>query len=238
MDGNNRFWQIAFGICKGEIDLCWSWWMSLLKECIGDNPNLLFIYDRHAAIALAVEEEFPLAFHAVCCRHLMVNLGLGNKKRKANMTYEITDWATNKVAKRRMKSATWAVNGVNAYQYEVSDGQYIREVNLQTGICGCRKWHFRARMGSRNSYNMVLGLTDCVHYVADWFKKSKYQATYSESIHSLGNMNMGNFRSLFKKLYSSSLMDTPQLGRPKKYKPCNTFAWRGDKIIRCCTDEH
>nr|GEW11842.1 transposase, MuDR, MULE transposase domain protein [Tanacetum cinerariifolium] len=58
----------------------------------------------------------------------------------ANMTYEITASAANKVAKKRMKSATWVVNGVNAYQYEVSDGQYIREVNLQTGICGCHKW--------------------------------------------------------------------------------------------------
>ncbi|GKE30768.1 transposase, MuDR, MULE transposase domain protein [Tanacetum coccineum] len=220
MDGNNQIVPIAFGICKGETGPCWSWWMSVLRECIGDNPNLLFISDRHAAIALAVEKEFPLAFHAVCCRHLMMNLGLKNKKRKGlfwkickaytredyatnmntlqivqpdaheklcragperwsrahcplvrynymtsnsvesvnacsvihrkepvlklaetyrNMTYEITDWAANKVAKKKMKSATWVVKGVNPYQYEVSDDQYIREVNLQTGICGCRK---------------------------------------------------------------------------------------------------
>ncbi|GKA72957.1 transposase, MuDR, MULE transposase domain protein [Tanacetum coccineum] len=82
MDGNNQIVPIAFGICKGETGPCWSWWMSVLKECIGDNPNLLFISDRHAAIALAVENEFPLAFHVVCCRHLMMNLSLKNKKRK------------------------------------------------------------------------------------------------------------------------------------------------------------
>nr|GEX72814.1 transposase, MuDR, MULE transposase domain protein [Tanacetum cinerariifolium] len=64
MDGNSQIVPIAFGICKGETGPCWSWWMSVLKECIGDNPNLLFISDRHAAIALAVEKEFPLAFHA------------------------------------------------------------------------------------------------------------------------------------------------------------------------------
>ncbi|GKD11683.1 hypothetical protein Tco_1196090 [Tanacetum coccineum] len=33
------------------------------KECIGDNPNLLFISDRHHAIALEVNNEFLLAFH-------------------------------------------------------------------------------------------------------------------------------------------------------------------------------
>nr|GEV54611.1 transposase, MuDR, MULE transposase domain protein [Tanacetum cinerariifolium] len=65
MDGNNQIMQISFGICKGETSPCWSWWMSVLKECIGDNPNLLFISDRHAAIAFAVENEFPLALS--CC---------------------------------------------------------------------------------------------------------------------------------------------------------------------------
>nr|GEZ01341.1 transposase, MuDR, MULE transposase domain protein [Tanacetum cinerariifolium] len=64
MDGNNQIVPIAFGICKGEIGPCWSWWMSVLKECIGDNPNLLFISDRHATIALAVQDEFPLLYHA------------------------------------------------------------------------------------------------------------------------------------------------------------------------------
>ncbi|GKE98402.1 transposase, MuDR, MULE transposase domain protein [Tanacetum coccineum] len=81
-DGNNQIVPIAFGICKGETGPCWSWWMAVLKECIGDNPSLLFISDRHAAIALAVQNEFPLAYYAVCCRHLLMNLTLkGDKKR-------------------------------------------------------------------------------------------------------------------------------------------------------------
>ncbi|GJR18742.1 hypothetical protein Tco_0967269 [Tanacetum coccineum] len=32
--------------------------------------------------AMVVENEFPLAFHDVCCRHLMQNLSLKNKARK------------------------------------------------------------------------------------------------------------------------------------------------------------
>ncbi|GJU88431.1 transposase, MuDR, MULE transposase domain protein [Tanacetum coccineum] len=100
IDGNNQIVPIEFGICKGETGPCWSWWMSVLKECIGDNPNLLFISDRHAAIALAVEKEFPLAFHVVCCRHLVMNLGLKNKKRKGLFwkickAYTQEDYATN-----------------------------------------------------------------------------------------------------------------------------------------------
>nr|GEX70383.1 retrotransposon protein, putative, Ty3-gypsy subclass [Tanacetum cinerariifolium] len=45
MDGNNQIVPIAFGICKGETDPCWTWWMLVLKECIGHSPNLLFISD-------------------------------------------------------------------------------------------------------------------------------------------------------------------------------------------------
>nr|GFA15026.1 hypothetical protein [Tanacetum cinerariifolium] len=63
MDGNIQIVPIAFGLCKGEKGSCWSWLMSVLKECIGDNSNLLFISKRHLAIAMAVENEFPLAFH-------------------------------------------------------------------------------------------------------------------------------------------------------------------------------
>ncbi|GJU17787.1 hypothetical protein Tco_1145753 [Tanacetum coccineum] len=36
----------------------------------------------HPAIALSVRNEFPLAFHGVCCRHLMMNKSLKKKKTK------------------------------------------------------------------------------------------------------------------------------------------------------------
>nr|GFA87818.1 transposase, MuDR, MULE transposase domain protein [Tanacetum cinerariifolium] len=39
--------------------------------------------ERHDAIALAVQDEFPLSYHDVCCRHLMMNLSLKRDKTKA-----------------------------------------------------------------------------------------------------------------------------------------------------------
>nr|GEV28696.1 transposase, MuDR, MULE transposase domain protein [Tanacetum cinerariifolium] len=100
MDGNNQIVSVAFGICKGETSPCWSWWMSVLKECIGDHNNLLFISNRHPAIALAVHNEFSLAFHVVCCRHLMMNLSLKNKQTKGLFwkickTYTPDEFTTN-----------------------------------------------------------------------------------------------------------------------------------------------
>nr|GEZ44156.1 transposase, MuDR, MULE transposase domain protein [Tanacetum cinerariifolium] len=154
-----------------------------------------------------------------------------------NDTINVDNWQTSdKVAKKRMKSATWVVNGVNAYQYEGSDGQYIREVNLQTGICGCRKWQLSGLSCSHViAITRFLGLTDCFHYAADWFKKPKYQATYSESIHSLGNMHQWEFPENIQKAIPPR-MDNPQPGRPKN---TNRIQSQGEepRIIHCtrCT---
>ncbi|GJT78728.1 transposase, MuDR, MULE transposase domain protein [Tanacetum coccineum] len=288
MDGNNQIVPNAFGICKWETGPCWSWWMSVLKECIGDNPNLLFISDRHAAIALAVENEFPLAFHVaytredfatsmnilqivqpdaykklceagpqrwsraqcplvrynymttnsvdfvnVCSviyrkepvlklaetyRAMVQQWYYQRRQLAANITYEITDWAAHKVAKKSVKNAKWVVKGVSEYQYQVSDGQYIREVNLQTCICECRKWHLSGLpCGHVISVTRFLGLTDFVQYVSDWFKKPKYQGTYSESIHFLRNMQQWEFPQNIQKAIPPR-MDNPQPGRPKNKK--------------------
>ncbi|GJT58607.1 transposase, MuDR, MULE transposase domain protein [Tanacetum coccineum] len=210
MDGNNQIVPIAFGICKGETGPCWSWWMSVLKECIGDSPNLLFLFDMHAAIALAIHNELPLAFHVAYtpeefltemsnlqdaqpdAYHKLIKVGpkrwsrahcplvrynymtsnsvesvnactvlyrkllalkladtyramvqewyFKRQELTDNMRFEITDWVANKVNKKRMKSATWLVYGVNHYQYQVSDGRYNHKVDFQTRTCQSRKW--------------------------------------------------------------------------------------------------
>ncbi|GJR90002.1 transposase, MuDR, MULE transposase domain protein [Tanacetum coccineum] len=286
MNGNNQIVPIAFGICKGETGPCWSWWMSVLKECIGDNPNLLFISDRHAAIALAVENEFPLAFHVVYTREdfatsmnilqivqpdaykkiceagtqrwsrahcplVRYNYMTSNSVESVNArsviyrkepvlklakTYRAMVQQCTQSRKKSMKSAKCVVKGVNEYQYQVSDGQYIREVNLQTGTCKCRKWQLsRLSCGHVIVVTWFLGLTDCVQYVSDWFKKPKYQGTYSKSIHFLGNMQQWEFPQNIQKAIPPR-MDNPQLGRPKNTKRIQSQGL-DPRVIHCsrCT---
>nr|GEZ72800.1 transposase, MuDR, MULE transposase domain protein [Tanacetum cinerariifolium] len=55
--------------------------------------------ERHAAIALAVQDEFPLAYHVVCCRHLMMNLSLKRDKTKALFWRICKEAASVKVSK-------------------------------------------------------------------------------------------------------------------------------------------
>ncbi|GKD57025.1 transposase, MuDR, MULE transposase domain protein [Tanacetum coccineum] len=114
-----------------------------------------------------------------------------------------------------MKSATWHVYGVNHYQYQVSDGRYNREVDFQTRTCQCRKWQLSGiPCGHVIAVTRYLGMTDCVQFVADWFKKEKYQGTYAESIHFLGNIQEWEFPHHIQKAIPPK-MDNPQPDRPK-----------------------
>nr|GEY37861.1 transposase, MuDR, MULE transposase domain protein [Tanacetum cinerariifolium] len=63
MDGNNRIIHIATGVSQGETIESWSWFMTKLKECIGEVPGLAIISDRHPATINACNIVFPNAFH-------------------------------------------------------------------------------------------------------------------------------------------------------------------------------
>ncbi|PWA72868.1 transposase, MuDR, MULE transposase domain protein [Artemisia annua] len=82
MDGNNQIIPIATGVTHGETGESWTWFLSKLKECIGEVPGLAIISDRHFAIGLACKNVFPNAFHGYCCRHLMMNCNMQSDRLK------------------------------------------------------------------------------------------------------------------------------------------------------------
>ena len=82
MDANNQIIPLATGVAQGETVESWSWFLSKLKECIGERDGFAIISDRHYAITIACQTVFPQAFHGYCCRHLMMNCRLKSKKYK------------------------------------------------------------------------------------------------------------------------------------------------------------
>nr|GEW20389.1 transposase, MuDR, MULE transposase domain protein [Tanacetum cinerariifolium] len=80
MDGNNQIIPITTSVSQGETGPSWTWFLSKLKECIGEIPNLTIISDRHATILSSCEAVFLNAFHGYCCRHLMMNYKLKSIK--------------------------------------------------------------------------------------------------------------------------------------------------------------
>ncbi|PWA85581.1 transposase, MuDR, MULE transposase domain protein [Artemisia annua] len=82
MDGNNQIIPIATGVTHGETGESWTWFLSKLKECIGEVLGLAIISDRHFAIGHACKNVFPNAFHGYCCRHLMMNCNMQSDRLK------------------------------------------------------------------------------------------------------------------------------------------------------------
>ncbi|GJZ24592.1 transposase, MuDR, MULE transposase domain protein [Tanacetum coccineum] len=56
MDGNNHIIPLATNVSQGETGESWTWFLTKLKEQIGEPPNLCIISDRHAAIIQACED--------------------------------------------------------------------------------------------------------------------------------------------------------------------------------------
>lgn len=80
MDGNNQIVPLATGVSQGETGRSWTWFLTHLKECIGEVPDLAIISDRHLGIQQACQTVYPEAFHGYCCRHLMLNCKFGSSE--------------------------------------------------------------------------------------------------------------------------------------------------------------
>nr|GEY17773.1 transposase, MuDR, MULE transposase domain protein [Tanacetum cinerariifolium] len=90
MDGNSQIIPIVTSMSQGETGESWTWFLSKLKDCIGEVPNLAIISDRHYAIILACKTIFPNSFHGFYCRHLMMNCGMQSER------YKVLYWKTCK----------------------------------------------------------------------------------------------------------------------------------------------
>nr|GFC37300.1 transposase, MuDR, MULE transposase domain protein [Tanacetum cinerariifolium] len=90
MDRNNQIILIATGVSQGETGESWTWFLSKLKDCIWEVPNLAIISDRHYAIILSCKTVFPNSLHGFCCRHLMMNCGMQSER------YKVLYWKTCK----------------------------------------------------------------------------------------------------------------------------------------------
>lgn len=89
MDANNNIVPITFRVGRSETGEEWTWFLSMLKECIGQPEGLVFMSDRAASISATISAVFPTAHHALCCRHLEMNVKSSDKRIKI---YKMTYW--------------------------------------------------------------------------------------------------------------------------------------------------
>ncbi|KAJ9541579.1 hypothetical protein OSB04_028085 [Centaurea solstitialis] len=99
MDGNSNIVPVAFGVGRSETADEWTWFLNMLKGCIGEPRGLVFMSDRAASINAAISAIFPGAHHALCCRHLVMNVRSRDPRIKV---YRIAYWKACKAYTTRV----------------------------------------------------------------------------------------------------------------------------------------
>ncbi|XP_024006404.1 uncharacterized protein LOC112082921 [Eutrema salsugineum] len=61
-------------VIDSEKDSSWRWFLEMLKTVIPDNPEIVFMSDRHTSIAKAVQEVYPQSQHGFSVWHLSRNV--------------------------------------------------------------------------------------------------------------------------------------------------------------------
>ena len=59
MDGDNSIVPVAFGVGKSETGDEWTWFLSMLRQAIGDPQGLVFMSDRAPSISTAISVVYP-----------------------------------------------------------------------------------------------------------------------------------------------------------------------------------
>ncbi|XP_022880607.1 protein FAR1-RELATED SEQUENCE 4-like [Olea europaea var. sylvestris] len=73
-NANKQIYPLAWGIVDAETNRSWIWFMSNLKELIGDSAELVFVSDLKNSISNAIAHLFPQSRHGYCIWHLEKNL--------------------------------------------------------------------------------------------------------------------------------------------------------------------
>ncbi|GJT05993.1 transposase, MuDR, MULE transposase domain protein [Tanacetum coccineum] len=187
----------------------------------GNSPSMLLY------AVLVVQNEFPLAYHAAYT----------TEEFSSSMSHlqDIQPDAYDKLC--QLGPQRWSRAHCPLVRYNYLTSNSVESVNACTVVyrklpvlklaetyrAMVQEWYYKRRKlaglpcGHVIAVTKYLGLTDCLQFVSDWFKKPKYQGTYAEPIHFIGNVQEWEFSQHIRKAIPPR-MDNPQPGRPKNTK--------------------
>ncbi|KAL5574324.1 hypothetical protein UlMin_023921 [Ulmus minor] len=156
-DGNGQCYPIAWGIVDFENEDAWTWFLSKLKEVIGNSDELAFISDRALSIEKVISNVFDKAHHGACAWHVSQNV-------------------RNKFKCVDIIGSYW--NAVNAYRIEDFRGymieiskRYPRVADYLENEVGFQKWsrcHFLGIRYNVTMTNMVESLNSMLVTVREF----------------------------------------------------------------------
>ena len=64
----------------------WTWFLNHLKQMLQEDPQLVFMSDRHQGLISGVRDVFPSAYHYYCYLHMEQNHLSAVKAKNANLS--------------------------------------------------------------------------------------------------------------------------------------------------------
>ncbi|XP_073119724.1 uncharacterized protein [Henckelia pumila] len=210
-DVNGQIYPIAWGIVDSENDSSWSWFMSNLKEQVGDSNQLVFISDRHKSIAKSIKMLFPQYHHGFCMWHMEQNIkvkfhtkGLIPLFKSAAEAYRMSEFEScmAEICRKNMQlgkyledadydswsRAHFKVNLIATYKFQVGlDAINMDVVNITLMTCSCKKFDMlEISYGHAIAAAKLRGIS-IYSLCSKYYKTTCWRASYAEPIHPVYN---------------------------------------------------
>ncbi|XP_075099265.1 uncharacterized protein LOC142176096 [Nicotiana tabacum] len=192
-DANNQNFPLAFGIAESENNNSYEWYFSQLRNAIGSRENLIFLSDRHQAIAYGITKVYPESHHGICIYHLEQNL---NRRKVKSELIKLFQSAARVYRRKEFDLYMSDIVKVDkkTYDYLMEEPPerveeegitFLEDLNKRT--CDCFQFQFDelpcihaiAAIKKRN----IKKSNFCLH----WYLKESWLKTYERQIHPVGH---------------------------------------------------
>ncbi|XP_073121010.1 uncharacterized protein [Henckelia pumila] len=181
-DANGQIYPIAWALVDSENYSSWLWFMSKLKEQIGDSNRLVFISDRDKSITKAIRVIFPQSHHGHCIWHMEQHI-----KRQKHMTH-LTPKLEEILRKTLDDSSTLKVNPVTAHEFQVGlDTNNMDVVNVAQRTCSCKKFEI-LEIPCRHAHVVAISRGILIYSLwSEYYKTTSWRTLHAGLIHPIDN---------------------------------------------------
>ncbi|XP_062075147.1 uncharacterized protein LOC133779171 [Humulus lupulus] len=250
LDANNHLYPVAFGIADSENHNSWKYFMSKLKETIGEVEDLAFVFDRHASITHALETIFPDAYHGACYHHISMNVVAKFKTDHCHVLMRETSEKTTitlaltyeKILVDMAEKARFLIPyAIGRHEFHVLDGELNGEVDLLNKTC---TWGVFQIIGIPCAHALSGSLKRGVNFYSlcsDYYKIETWRSSYKESIYPTGNKEEWIVPHGIMTIKLRTPAQKNPVGRPKKKQgrpKMKRHPSNGDKLVvqrKCST---
>ncbi|KAH7852996.1 hypothetical protein Vadar_031873 [Vaccinium darrowii] len=217
VDGNNQSYVVSYAIVEAENKASWKWFTEILAEDLHIGTNFTFISDKQKGLITAIAEVVPYAEHRFCIRHFYNNFKETNKGlhlkeilfSAAKATYVAQfNFHMQELHEADEAALTW-LNDHPPMHWSRSHFCTFSNCEILDNMC--------------ESFNDTILEARAIHecnedvdeYVAHWFRKETYMASYKPMIYPLNGMDMWTPTGVIGPLPPDV---KKQAGRPKKLR--------------------